>query len=153
MWFELSVTGNCKQDSNVKFLEMVLMQLMWDSWTSLVIYVNLDILPRRCEVSSQRGLAGPSYIDRDMELRKRIAFALSGLLQSRPWRVIVHKWYGILCVQPHSLFRLQFAPSFHVRFWGFLFVFLLIGRFVYSFLIFWKNSGKVTSCAAPCSGG
>jgi hypothetical protein len=50
----------------------------------------------------------------------------------------------------HLLFTLVFF------FWGggtSFFVFCLIGRFVYSFRIFRKNSGKITSCAAPCSGG
>jgi len=53
--------------------------------------MSLDILPRLCDALSQPGLAGPSYIDRDTELRKRIAFALSVLFHSRPWRMTVHK--------------------------------------------------------------
>jgi len=129
---QLQVSAN-KTPNWLNFVESVFMHLMWNSWTSLVIYMNLDIQPRLCEVSSQRSLAGPSYIVRDNELRKRIVFALSVLLQSRSGRITVPKWCGVLCLQPHSLFRLPFSPFFTLYFG------LFCVLFSWQFCLFFPN--------------
>ena len=42
-WLEQSVTRNCKQDSNMNFVERVFMQLMWISRTLLVIYATVEM--------------------------------------------------------------------------------------------------------------
>jgi hypothetical protein len=41
------------------------------------MYVSVDVLPKSCEGSPQLDLAISSHMDRDSELRKRIAVALS----------------------------------------------------------------------------
>jgi hypothetical protein len=95
---------------------MVFMQLMWNSWSPLVI------IPFKCrKASPHRGLAILSHMDRDCELQKRITIALSGLLKFRSRRMTAHKWCWIMCLQTHPHFLISITTSFHIRFFDYHF--------------------------------
>jgi len=87
------------------------MQLMWISWTPLVI-----IPIKWCEALPHRGLTILSHIECDWELQKRIPVALSVLLKSRSGRMTARKWCRLMCLQILPRFLFPIAPSFLTRF-------------------------------------